>query len=89
VVAFLAGRLLFGCDDGGEDGVYAVDECGIWEELFGYEDAGAGEEDVVPFVLEGGEMRGIEGVVGWEGIDWDVGDCACGERIVDWCRLRC
>ena len=50
-----------GGEDGGVGCVYCVDEGGGGEEVAEDEYAGTGEEDVVPFVLEGG--RG--GFVGW------------------------
>lgn len=56
VVAFLARGLLLVRDDGAVDFVYAVEEGEVGVEVFGDEDAGAGEQDVVPFILEGGEL---------------------------------
>ena len=50
----VGGGSSFGGNDVGEDGVDASDEVAIREERFQDEDAGAGEEDVVPFVLEAG-----------------------------------
>ena len=58
MVALCCGGVLFVGYDGGEGGVYFVEEGGVGVEVFGDEDAWTGEEDVVPFVLEGGELCG-------------------------------
>ncbi len=49
------------------------------------EDAGPVQEDVVPFVLEGGEVGGGLGGEGWEVVDWDVVGDGAGEGVGDWC----
>lgn len=62
VVAFFFGSGGgFRGDGGGVDAVYSVEKGAVCEEVSGDEDARAGEEGVVPFVLQGGDGRGRGG----------------------------
>lgn len=72
----------FGGDDGVEDFVDVGEEGRVWVQVLCYEDTGAGEEDVVPFVLEGGALGRGEGGERGEGVDGDVGGGFGGEGVV-------
>ena len=81
MVAFFPKAGSFGSDYGGVGFVYFREEGGVAVEVLGDEDSGAGEEDMVPFVLEGGALIGCEGRECGEVVDGDIGDYGCCEWI--------
>ena len=58
VAGCLLGRA-FGFDNGGEDRIDAFDEGWVGKEVLEYEDPGAGEQNMVPFILEGVGGAGV------------------------------